>query len=79
MTAQQHFWDSFYAWCLVLGFVLRYITLSNPFGPLIRWIDRWQVHRLEIAKIKARTKLTRHTDPEYVEFLERKTRGEESS
>ena len=45
------------------------LTSLNPFGPLIRWFDRWQDHHYRMAELKLRMSLKRD-DPDYYHYLE---------
>ncbi len=87
MSSSRHFWDTFYAWSLGLGFVIivfagiviawgvaeHNITLSNPLQPVIRIMERRQVHRHEMQKLRLRAELARKgMDPDYIGFLEKK-------
>lgn len=59
---------------IILIFIGIWVTdgvLKNPFAPLVRWIDRWQVHRHEMTELKLRVKLKRD-EPEYTAYLEQK-------
>jgi hypothetical protein len=49
------------------------ITLSNPLQPVIRIMERRQVHRHEMQKLRLRAELARKgMDPDYIGFLEKK-------
>lgn len=75
MTPQQQFWAYFYGWCLALGFVLIIIVIALSASGHLKWIDRWQEHRLKMAELKLRAKLTQSgLDADYVRHLEKKTK-----
>lgn len=89
MTAQQHFWDLFFAWSLGLGFLLLLIFIifiwssiyegnfGNPFAPFIRAFEKRQAHKHELERIKLRAQLVNNgIDPEYIKVLERELKDD---
>lgn len=81
MTVQQHFWDIFFAWCLVLAFVVvigAFFATCGYFASDSHKRRQLHKHQLEVMKMEAgihAAYIKAGVDADYVKFLEDKAGG----